>query len=141
MPQEQRLKHYDDNYFDKLENINIKDFLLHYKTNRNETTFYDYHKNVHYVTEASQDYIDIEMIVTAPDQEVLYIPKFWQVLKFAWVRYFAWFILFYYALHEFFLNYVVTGGVFDTVEVSELDLKKCRSWAGGKKNEKINWIF
>ena len=121
------MKHYDDNYFDKLENINIKDFLLHYKTNRNETTFYDYHKNVHYVTEASQDYIDIEMIVTAPDQEVLYIPKFWQVLKFAWVRYFAWFILFYYALHEFFLNYVVTGGVFDTVEVSELDLKKCRT--------------
>ena len=109
-----------------MEHLNIKDFLLDYRTNRNETTYYDYHKNVHYVTSDSQKYIDVNMIITAPDQEVLYVPMFWQVLKFAWVRYFAWFILFYFVLYEFFLNFVITGGVFDTVEVSEIDLSKCR---------------
>lgn len=44
---------YNDKYFDKLEQVNIKDFLLNYKTNRNETTYYDYKKSVHYVPEGA----------------------------------------------------------------------------------------
>lgn len=60
-----------------------------------------------------------------PLQEVSYVPKFWQVLKFAWVQYFAGFIFFYVLLHRFFLNYIITGGVFETVTVSEFDMQKC----------------
>ena len=57
---------------------------------------------------------------------MVYIPKFWEVVKFAWVQYFAIVIAFYYLLHYNLLNYVITKGAFDTVEVCEIDLKKCR---------------
>ena len=116
---------YDDNYFDKLENTNVEQFLLDYHTNRNETTHYKYRKNVQYVA-PEQQFVDIEILVIVPNQSVVYVPKFWEVMKFAWIKYFATFILFYYVLYENFLNYVITQGAFDCVESSELDLKNCR---------------
>jgi len=66
------------------------------------------------------------MIFRIPHQDVIYVPKFWQVIKFAWVKYFSLFILFYFLLHKLFMTMVVTGGVFETVEISELNLKSMR---------------
>lgn len=43
----------------------------------------------------------------------------------AWVKYAAGFIFLYVVLYRFFLNKLITGGVFDAVSVSEIDLKKC----------------
>lgn len=62
---------YDDNYFNRLETMNIKDFLLNYKTNRNETTYFDFKKSVNYYhigseNLQSQDYIDFDLMVAAP---------------------------------------------------------------------------
>ena len=53
----------------------------------------------------------------------MYIPGFWQVFKFAWVKYFSLVILFMFFLHYLFLNYVITENAFDTVEISEFDYK------------------
>jgi hypothetical protein len=64
------------------------------------------------------------MIVEVPQQKILYVPKFWQVLKFAWIKYFSLLMFFYVLLHHFFLNYILTGGVFETVQTSEIDLKR-----------------
>ena len=33
---------YDDDYFDQIETMSVQKFLLDYKTNRNETTHYDF---------------------------------------------------------------------------------------------------
>jgi hypothetical protein len=66
------------------------------------------------------------MVIKVPYQEVIYIPKFYEVMKFAWVQYFATAIAFYMLLHYLFLNYVITGGAFDTVEVCEININKCR---------------
>jgi hypothetical protein len=46
--------------------MNIKDFMLNYKTNRNETTYFDFTKTVHYLPQGAQDYIDIDLVVAAP---------------------------------------------------------------------------
>ena len=65
--------HYDDDYFDTLEHVGIREFLAHYQTERNETTFYDYRQSVHYVPTGrsadgvtqndAQSYIDLEMVI------------------------------------------------------------------------------
>jgi hypothetical protein len=52
--------------------------------------------------------------------EVPYIPKLWEVFKIAWVKYFAQFLFYYFVCYRFFYNFVVTGGVFETVEISEV---------------------
>ena len=103
----------------------MQQFLLDYHTSRNETTHYKYRSSVQYAA-PEQQYVDVEATIIIPKQQVVYTPKFWQVIKFAWVKYFATFILFYYLLHECFLNYVVTEGAFECVEKSEVDLKNCR---------------
>lgn len=59
-------------------------------------------------------------------QSVLYVPGFWQVIKMAWVQYFALFLLMYYLLYESLMNYVVTNDTFETVEISEVDLTGCK---------------
>ena len=76
--------------------------------------------------EQEQNYLDVSIIVLVPKQSVVYVPKFWEVVKFAWIKYFATMILFYFVLHQNFLNYVITQGAFDCAESSELDLKNCR---------------
>ena len=61
------------------------------------------------------------MILRVPKQSVIYRPTFWQVLKFAWTKYFAVLIFVYFLLERGFLNYVMTSGyIFDTVEISEV---------------------
>jgi len=66
------------------------------------------------------------MTIKAPRQDIMYIPKFWQVIKLGWIKYFALFIIFYYVLYEFFLNYIITEGAFQTVECCEVDLAGLR---------------
>jgi hypothetical protein len=92
----------------------MENFLRTYNTERNETIQYKYKTSIKYA-QANQDFIDVELILEVPPQTVLYQPKFWQVLKFAWVTYFAGVILLYVPLHRFFLSYVMKGGVFETV--------------------------
>lgn len=117
---------YDDEYFDTLEHTNIRTFLETYMTERNETLHYDYKQTVSYGP-SDQSYVDIKMVFEVPaQQQVIYIPRSWQVLKMAWVQFFTLFLIFYVILHRMYLNFVVTGGVFDAIEKSELDLNNCR---------------
>jgi hypothetical protein len=51
----------------------------------------------------------------------MYAPKFWHVLKFAWVKYFSSFIFFYVLLYHLFFSYIIKGGSFDVVVLSEVD--------------------
>ena len=105
---------YDDDFFNTLESTSIDQFLYKYSSDRNETLKYDYRDSVEYTT-SDQTYVDLDLHFIVPVQEVLYIPRFWQVIKFAWVKYFAQFIIYYFFLYKFFLNYLITGGVFDIV--------------------------
>jgi hypothetical protein len=50
-----------------------------------------------------------------PLQKVVYIPKFWQVLKVAWVTYFSLVLLFWYLLYKLIFKYVIKSGTFDCV--------------------------
>lgn len=65
---------YSDNYFDSLQVQSMESFLFNYQQKRNETLFYSYNKQIQY---GSQNYIDLEMTIDVPKQDVLYTPKFW----------------------------------------------------------------
>ena len=71
---------------------------------------------------ASQDYIDINVVIDLPSETIQYVPKFWTEVKFAWIKYAAMFTLWYYVLHNFFLNAVVTQGAFETMDIADIDL-------------------
>jgi hypothetical protein len=73
-------------------------FLMRYQTDRNETTYYEHNSQIMYAA-ADQQYVDVNMIIKIPYQDIIYVPKFWEVIKFAWVQYFAIAIAFYYLLH------------------------------------------
>lgn len=90
---------YDDDYFDTLEHQNVQYFLERYLMERNETLHYDYVDSVMYGPK-DQSYIDIQMVIKVPaEQEVMYNPRLFQVLKMAWVQYFTIFLIFYVLLH------------------------------------------
>jgi hypothetical protein len=90
---------------------------------RNETLHYDYVDSVKYGPK-DQSYIDVQMVIRVPaEQEVMYNPRMFQILKMTWVQYFTIFLIFYVLLHQMYLNFVVTGGVFDVIEKSEIDYK------------------
>ena len=113
-------------YFDHLEHQNMQYFLEKYMMERNETLQYDYQHSVSYGS-LDQSYIDVKMVIRVPaEQEVMYSPSFWQIIKMTWVQYFTIFLIFYVILHRLYLNFVVTGGVFDTIEKSEIDYKNCK---------------
>ena len=57
---------------------------MEYHTLRNETTHFKYRQNVQYVAQ-EQIYVDIEIILIVPKQSVVYVPKFWEVVKLAWI--------------------------------------------------------
>lgn len=115
---------YDDNFFDTIQTQSIESFLKTYHQTRNETLVYDYISQVEYGP-VSQTFIDVEMTFDIPNQEVIYIPEFWHLLKHCWVRYISSFIFFYLLMHRLFLNFVITRGAFETVSVSELKLDHC----------------
>ena len=95
-------------------------------TQRNETLHYDYRPSVSYGA-LDQSYVDVNMVFRVPaQQQVVYIPRMWQVLKMAWVQFFTIFLIFYYLLYKLYLNFVVTSGIFDTIEKCELDLNNLR---------------
>jgi len=45
------------------------------------------------------------------------------VLKFAWIQYFAFFILIYFILWELLLGFVIKNKVFESVEVSQINVE------------------
>jgi len=99
-------------------------FMQNYNNNRNETIAYDYVSHVEYGPK-TQPFLDVEMTLDIPNQEILYIPGFWQLLKVSWVKYFSSFIFFYILLHRFFMNFIITNGAFESVSISEMDTSHC----------------
>ena len=71
---------------------------MNYQTERNETTYYEHRSHVMYGA-PDQQYVDVNMIIKIPYQDIVYVPKFWEVVKFAWVQYFGLAIAFGYLLH------------------------------------------
>jgi len=70
---------------------------------------------------ANNNYVDLEVTCRVQQQEVKYIPQFWQMMKLAWSKYLALVILFYVGLHYWMLNGLMTGSsYFDTLEISEI---------------------
>lgn len=63
------------------------------------------------------------MVVNVPShQDVLYIPGVFEVLKFAWIQYFSFLLIFYVLLYKSFLGFVVKSKVFDSVELSSINV-------------------
>ncbi len=46
-----------------------------------------------------------------------------QILKFAWIQYYSFLILVYFFLYHSFYGFVVTNKVFDSVEVTSINLR------------------
>lgn len=115
---------YNDNFFHELENQTVDELITAY-SRRSETTRYDFKKFVQYgsVPDASQpgsNSVTIEMTIQVPKtQEVIYVPPFWSVLKFAWVQYFCALIFWYYVLYECFFGSLVRAHVFETTVVRD----------------------
>ena len=64
------------------------------------------------------------MIVNVPKpQEVVYSPDVWEVLKFAWIQYYSFLILVYVFLYHIFYGFVIKNKVFDSIEISEINLR------------------
>ena len=117
---------YEDNIFERLEYFNLGDTLVNYYIKRNETiNFESKAVSVQYAP-SDQTYVDVSITMKVNSQTFIYVPGFWQVMKMAWVQYFALFLLMYFLLYESLMNYVVTNNCFDTVEISEVDLSNCK---------------
>lgn len=59
------------------------------------------------------------MIINIPrEQQIIYAPDVWEVLKFAWIQYYSFLILIYVILYHFFYAFVIKNKVFDSVEIS-----------------------
>ena len=71
-----------------------------------------------------EPFIDIECVVKVPKyQNIIFQPDQWEVLKFAWVKYFSMFVFVYILLYEGFLGFVVRNKVFESVALSEFNVK------------------
>lgn len=110
---------YYDNFFETLEHKSLKDFLLAYSNDRTENLHFDYSARTHYVQAGPSSFsLDLDLTVRVPEHMIKYQPRFWQLIKFAWVKYFAVLLFTWFLLHRLFLNYVMTSGkIFETAEV------------------------
>ena len=45
------------------------------------------------------------------------------MLKFAWIQYYSFLILVYFLLYHLFYTFVVKSKVFDSIEISQINLK------------------
>jgi hypothetical protein len=63
------------------------------------------------------------MVINIPTfQDILYIPGVFEVLKFAWIQYFSFLIIFYVLLYRGFMGFVIKSKVFDSVEISSVNV-------------------
>ena len=87
---------------------------------------YDFQRQIEYgnVGDASTpSYLEFEMIVKVPKmQEFTYVPGLFQVLKLAWCQYFCSLIFWYFFLYKGFLAFLVQTQVFESTEVTELNV-------------------
>jgi hypothetical protein len=110
---------YNDNFISQLESVTIDELILDYNR-RTETTRYDFKKSVQYgaqpdASQPTSNFVTIEMVVRVPQtQEVIYVPPFWSVLKFAWIQYFCALVFWYYLLYEWFFGSLIKAHVFET---------------------------
>ena len=85
---------------------------------------YNYETFVQRGVSSQSDFIDILVIVNIPsNQAILYAPGVWQVLKFAWIQYYSFLILVYFLLYHLFYAFVVKNKVFDSIELSQINLR------------------
>lgn len=114
---------FNDNFFYRLQSKSASQLLQEYFDSRNETTQYNFQKYVQYGS-PEDNTVEFTMIVKIPrSQDILYVPGAPQVLKFAWVQFFCAFLFWYFLLYKGLLNFLVTNRVFESVEVTDLNLK------------------
>jgi hypothetical protein len=115
---------YNDSIFSRLESQTVDELIASYQQ-RSETTKYEFKKFVQYgsVSDASQptsNYITFEMVIRIPkSQELVYVPPFWSVIKFAWIQYFCALVFWYYLLYVWFFGSLIRANVFNTVVRSD----------------------
>eukprot|EP00350_Pseudokeronopsis_sp_OXSARD2_P001683 CAMPEP_0170543990 /NCGR_PEP_ID=MMETSP0211-20121228/2917_1 /TAXON_ID=311385 /ORGANISM="Pseudokeronopsis sp., Strain OXSARD2" /LENGTH=198 /DNA_ID=CAMNT_0010847523 /DNA_START=410 /DNA_END=1003 /DNA_ORIENTATION=+ len=115
---------YNDDFFSYLEFNTLERFIYTYLTARNESTIFDYSLYPSYGP-STQAYIDVEVVMIVPKhQSIFYTPLVFEVLKFAWIQYFALFVLVYVLIYWGFLGFIVKNKVFDCVEVNKVDVYK-----------------
>ena len=81
---------YNDDLFNYLQSETLSTFLgqRYYNRQRNETTNYLHETFVQRGISGSTNdfYVDISIIINIPrEQQILYAPDVWEVLKFAWI--------------------------------------------------------
>jgi hypothetical protein len=80
---------YYDNLFSYLERESLENFLGdRYFQGRNETTFYDHELFLQRGLASSPhaNFVDMSFVINVPrEQQILYKPDVWEVLKFAWI--------------------------------------------------------
>jgi hypothetical protein len=101
----------------------METLLEEYTTQRNETTIYNYETYLQYGDTITETYIDIEIFIKVPTyQNIIYLLDTWEVLKFAWIQYFALFFLVYIFLYQMLLGFVIKQKVFESVEISSINV-------------------
>ena len=118
-------KLYNDGLFSYLEYESLDTFLgqRYFGGHRNETTVYTNQQTYIKRGPSTDSFIDISVIVNIPTkQDIIYSPGVWQVLKFAWIQYYSFLILIYVFLYHFFYGFVIKNKVFDSIEVSQINL-------------------
>ena len=118
-------RRYNDDLFLNLGHQSLDTFLTerYYGGGRNDTTVYTYETYVQ-LGSSQLSYIDFNFIVNVPkDQPIVYAPGMLQILKFAWIQYYSFLILVYFFLYHCFYGFVVRKKVFDSVEVTSINLR------------------
>ena len=91
---------------------------------RNETTVYNYQTSLLRGVPAQANYVDLSFVINVlKQQQILYQPNVYEVLKFAWIQYFAFFLFLYALLYHFFYGFVIRNKVFDCVELSHINVR------------------
>ena len=116
---------YNKDFFDQLEYMSADALISEYVSTRNETTRYDFTKQVQYAAadDPLSNTIEIELLVAIPkSQPIIYVPQAPYVFKMGWVQFFYVALFWYLILDKGLLNYLVTMRVFDCTEVTELNV-------------------
>jgi hypothetical protein len=106
----------------------LSSFLVdrYYGGRRNETTDFNYELYLERGVGGTTDteYIDIELVINVPpEQDIIYAPEVFEVLKFAWIKYYSFLLLTYMLLYRGLYAFVIKNKVFDSVELTQLNMR------------------
>ena len=117
---------YNVNALDKVMNESLTDMYFSY-LNRDEYTTYNHDVVVKPYGDPNQAQLHLEVYIPE-QQEIRYNPSTLAALKPAWIQYIFVFILFYFVIVKYVLNYLYSNQIMETHYSDNLPQEKDKRW-------------